>query len=77
MVPSTVTYRVGDHVKVRFGARDVVAEVGEDRGFIGHGGEQIVRVLMPIDGTDSIEFEVSASSASLVERPQARARLAR
>jgi len=70
-VPALASYRVGDHVKVRFGKRDVVVEVVEDRGFIGHGGEQIVRVAMPIE-TDTIEFEVPASSAAPVERPRAR-----
>jgi len=37
-------YRVGDRVTFKLGVRDVVATVIEDRGFIGHGGEQIVRV---------------------------------
>jgi len=74
-VPALASYRVGDHVKVRFGKRDVVVEVVEDRGFIGHGGEQIVRVAMPIE-TDTIEFEVPASSAAPVERPRARSTLA-
>jgi len=37
-------YRVGDRVTFKLGVRDVVATVIEDRGFIGHGGAQIVRV---------------------------------
>lgn len=57
-------YRVGDRVKFKLGARDVVATVIEDRGLIGHGGEQIVRVATPPDSTYHGEFEVSASLVS-------------
>lgn len=57
-------YHVGDRVKFKLGARDVVATVIENRGFIGHGGEQIVRVAMPVDSTYHGEFEVSASLIS-------------
>jgi hypothetical protein len=54
-------YRVGEKVRFTLGARSVVATVIEDRGRIGHGGEQIVRVAMPIDTTYHSEFELSAS----------------
>ena len=64
-------YRVGDRVQFKLGARDVVATVIEDRGFIGHGGEQIVRVATPVDSTYHGEFEVSAS---LVSPAQGRAK---
>ena len=60
-------YRVGDRVKFKLGAHDVVATVIEDRGFIGHGGEQIVRVTAPADSTYHGEFEVSASLVSLAQ----------
>lgn len=63
-------YRVGDRVKFKLGARDVVAVVIEDRGLIGHGGEQVVRVATPADSTYHGEFEVSAS---LVSPAQSRA----
>lgn len=71
LVPRPPRYRVGDRVMVRFGARDVVAEVIEDRGPIGHGGEQIVRVSMPLDDDETFEFEVSASRASPADSSQA------
>ena len=57
----TRIYRVGDKVRFKLGARKVTATVVEDRGRIGHGGEQIVRVEMPIDATYHAEFELSAS----------------
>jgi hypothetical protein len=46
----------------------------EDRGFIGHGGEQIVRVTTPVDSSYHGEFEVSAS---LITPAQSRARVMR
>ena len=67
-------YRVGDRVKLKLGAHDVVATVIEDRGFIGHGGEQIVRVTTPVDSSYHGEFEVSAS---LITPAQSRARAMR
>ena len=54
-------YRVGDHVKMKLGAREIVATVIEDRGFIGHAGQQVVRVSVPGDPSQEAEFEVSAS----------------
>lgn len=53
-------YRVGDVVKFKLGAHEVYATVVEDRGFLGHDGQQIVRVRSPLD-SDEREFEVSAS----------------
>jgi hypothetical protein len=64
-------YRVGDRVTFKLGVRDVVATVIEDRGFIGHGGEQIVRVATPANLNYEGEFEISAS---LVRPAQGRAR---
>lgn len=56
-------YRVGDVVKLKLGANVVSATVIEDRGFLGHGGTQVVRVSLPLEGVDSDdrEFDVSAS----------------
>lgn len=65
-------YRVGDRVKMRLGVHDVVATVIEDRGFIGHAGQQVVRVTVPVDPTHETQFEVSAS---LVEPVQGRVKL--
>ena len=59
---------MGDKVKVRFGVRSTVATVIEDRGSLGHRGEQVVRVEVPIDETESVEIEVAASSATLVQK---------
>jgi hypothetical protein len=72
---ATVTkyiYRVGDLVKFKMGAHEVVAPVIEDRGKIGHGGEQVVRVAVPIDSTYHVEVDLSAS---LVSRAQGKAKL--
>ncbi len=54
-------YRVGEKVQFKFGGRSVVAEIVEDRGRLGHNGEQIVRVSVPVDATYFAEFELSAS----------------
>ena len=71
-VTVTYLYRVGDRVKLRLGAHDVVATVIEDRGLLGPGGQQLVRVSVPVEANDNTEFEVSAS---MVEPIQGRARL--
>lgn len=65
-------YRVGDRVKMKLGAHEVVATVIEDRGFIGHAGQQVVRVSVPVDpAQEEAQFEVSAS---LVEPVRGRGR---
>jgi hypothetical protein len=57
---------------MKLGAHEIVATVIEDRGFIGPGGQQVVRVSVPVDPTQEAEqFEVSAS---LVEPVRGRVR---
>ena len=53
--------RVGDRAMLQFGFQDVPIEVLEDRGPLGVGGRQIVRIKLirdPMDG--EVEFEVPA-----------------
>lgn len=53
---------VGDSVRVQYGARTVEAEVLEDRGPLGVGGERLLRVGWTPDGSDEpLEFEIRAS----------------
>ena len=56
-------FRVGQTVKIRFGAQVMTATVIEDRGFIGPAGTQVVRVTAPLDSAcrSDAEFEMSAS----------------
>lgn len=55
------TFCVGDRVSFRFGTHMVVATIIEDRGFIGAGGRQLLRVQLPVEETDEFrEFEVPA-----------------
>jgi hypothetical protein len=54
-------FRVGDRVTFEFGTHTVVATVIEDRGYIGAGGRQLLRVRLPVEETDEFrEFEVPA-----------------
>ena len=53
---------IGTKVRFKLGGRDVVATIIEDRGPLGAGGVQIVRVRVAVAGTDgSMEFVVPAS----------------
>jgi hypothetical protein len=57
--------QVGDVVRVHYGSRFLEAEVLEDRGPLGVGGEHLVRVgWVPSGAEDRIEFEVRASEVS-------------
>jgi hypothetical protein len=53
--------KVGDRVRFKLGAHRVVGLVVEDRGFIGVGGRQLVRIEVEIDPTSSREFELPAA----------------
>lgn len=53
--------KVGDKLRLRFGTRDVIATVIEDRGPIGVGGRRLVRVRVVLDpSSDPLDFEVPA-----------------
>lgn len=46
---------------LRFGTRDVVATILEDRGSLGEGGRRLVRVRVNLDPeSEPLEFEVRA-----------------
>ena len=59
-------YKVGDRVRLRFGSRMLTATVVKDFGGIGIGGEQVVRVKMPLEDTWPQVFEVEAGSLTPV-----------
>lgn len=55
-------FAVGARVRFKLGGRDVMATVIEDRGSLGIGGAQLLRVRLTVSGTDEVmEFEVPAS----------------
>ena len=66
--PMSATIRVGDHVRFDYGAREVLAEVIEDRGPIGVGGRQIIRVRLIGDEWHGaqLDFEVPAEQVTPV-----------
>jgi hypothetical protein len=52
-------FAIGTKVRFKLGGRDVVATVIEDRGSLGSGGAQLLRVRVHVSGTDEVmEFEV-------------------
>lgn len=54
--------KVGSKVVVTFGGRDATAVVIEDRGPIGVGGRQLLRVRLDIEEvSEPIEFELPAA----------------
>jgi hypothetical protein len=53
-------YKVGDRVRLRFGAHMVTATVVEDCGGIGIGGRQLVSVRVPLESTCPIVFVAAA-----------------
>jgi len=56
---------VGTKVRFKLGGREVVATIVEDRGPLGVGGVQILRVQLEVAGTDELmEFEVPATDVS-------------
>lgn len=64
--------KVGDLVAVRYGAREQVAEVVEDRGDLGVGGEQLLRVgWWPSGSSGRLEFEVPASDLRVLNKNEA------
>lgn len=54
-------FKVGDRVQFKLGAHHVVGTVIEDRGRIGVGGRQLVRVEVELDSTFLREFEIPAA----------------
>jgi hypothetical protein len=61
-------YKVGDRVRFRLVARVLAATVVEDLGEIGIGGEQLVRVEVPMESTWPQVFEVGASALTPASR---------
>lgn len=58
--------KVGAKVTLKFGGREVHAVVVEDRGPLGVGGRQILRVRVLLeDGDEPIEFELPATDVQM------------
>lgn len=55
-------FKVGSRVKLMLGGREVRAVVVEDRGHLGVGGAQLLRVRLdiPEEDMEPVEFEVRA-----------------
>ena len=61
--------KVGDHIILHLGVRDFHAEVVEDRGFIGVGGRQLIRIRkLGVPPEMSEPYEVPAEEVELVEK---------
>jgi hypothetical protein len=61
-------FKVGDTVVLHLGQRDVIAEVVEDRGFIGKGGRQLLRIRRVGVSPELAEpYEVPAEEVELAE----------
>jgi hypothetical protein len=55
-------FRVGDRIRFEFGGRVTAGKIIEDRGGIGVGGEQLLRVQVDVAMTDAtMEFEIRAA----------------
>jgi hypothetical protein len=61
-------YHVGDRVRFQLGAHKVVGTVVEDRGLIGRGGRQLVRVAVALDQSYEQQFEIPAALLELVRQ---------
>ncbi|MEM1031794.1 MAG: hypothetical protein AAGN82_15690 [Myxococcota bacterium] len=60
------TPKVGAKVTLMFGGRRVDAIVVEDRGHLGVGGRQLLRVRLELeDGAEPIEFELPAADVQV------------
>ena len=59
---------VGSRVTLKFGGRDVVATVIEDRGPLAGDGRRLLRVRVPLTDTDPIEFEIPAAKVRVAAR---------
>jgi len=60
--------RVGDHVVLHLGPEDVIAEVVEDRGFIGKGGRQLLSIRrVGVSPELSQPYEVPAEELELAK----------
>ena len=59
---------VGDHVVLHLGTEDVLAEVVEDRGFIGKGGRQLLSIRrLGVSPELSQPYEVPAEELELAK----------
>jgi hypothetical protein len=61
-------YRVGDQIQFLWGTDKLQGLVIEDRGDLGVGGRQIVRLRTQFDSyAEPVEFELSADDIELVQ----------
>lgn len=59
-------FTLGSRVTLEFGGREVSGTVIEDRGQIGVGGRQLLRVQIDIEGSsEPIELEIPAADVKL------------
>lgn len=69
--PKSQRLRVGDHVWVPMGRGKTRSLVVEDRGNIGFGGRQLVRVRVPMDPYEPNFVERGAEDLELADEPPA------
>lgn len=61
---------VGSLARMAFGDSTVLATIIEDRGPLGVGGRQVVRVQFPLDSTEEmVETEIPIDTLEIVARP--------
>ena len=58
----------GDRVRMPYGIGEILADVIEDRGFIGIGGRQLIRVRVNPGKEWQEEFEVPAEEVKIARR---------
>ncbi len=60
--------RVGDRGMIDRGRREIMVEVIEDRGMIGVGGRQLVRIRVPVEPDEEpVMFEMPAEEIRIPE----------
>lgn len=68
---SGAAVRVGDRVRFRVGALDVLAEVVDDHGAIGVGGRRLLSVAVTSADGEVDRFDVPADDVTVVPRDRA------
>ena len=62
-------FKVGDWVSFRYGVRDVVVQIIEDRGPIGYQGRRLYRIEMPREDNEPDRFEAAEEGMTLAAPP--------
>ena len=63
-------FKVGDWVSFRYGLRDAIVQVIEDRGPIGVKGRRLYRLRMELEGCEPDSFELPESSLKPAPSPK-------